>query len=295
MSGIRRSDPLANVASRMGVVERGFRAARRTMFHLLDISNDGGISFGNQTRQMINLWGTRRSQGRRVDYTDPVTGQPTTTTPAVQDSPYGIGVQSGTAYVRTGSQIAVFLGGSHVTSAGDPGPGGRRLIRLNSNGVTYFYSPDGSDAGYLQPVNGAELVLRAHDRLRLESMVRPGIIWDPIQGAYVTLTPEAWVGLSLSNGWVNFTGRVPARHRLNGAYIDFQGSVRNGTAGVNGQVLCTLSSGRRPPENITIPVANAGATANGKARFYITTSGQVQLWDVADNDELAWSVRIPRW
>jgi hypothetical protein len=63
------------------------------------------LSFGAQTRQMINLWNTS----------------------------YGIGVQSGTQYYRTGSHFAWFRGGSHNDTELNPG-GGVRLMAVNSSG-----------------------------------------------------------------------------------------------------------------------------------------------------------------
>jgi hypothetical protein len=63
------------------------------------------LSFGAQTRQMINLWNTD----------------------------YGIGVQSGTTYFRAGSNFAWFRGGSHNDTALNPG-GGVRLMAVNAAG-----------------------------------------------------------------------------------------------------------------------------------------------------------------
>ena len=63
------------------------------------------LSFGALTRQMINLWSTG----------------------------YGIGVQGGTQYYRTGQNFAWFLGGSHNDNPTNPG-GGTRLMALNSWG-----------------------------------------------------------------------------------------------------------------------------------------------------------------
>ena len=65
----------------------------------------GPLSFGAQTRQMINLWSTQ----------------------------YGIGVQGGTQYFRTGQNFAWFLGGVHNDNATNPG-GGTRLMALNAAG-----------------------------------------------------------------------------------------------------------------------------------------------------------------
>jgi hypothetical protein len=65
----------------------------------------GRLSFGAQTRQMLNLW----------------------------NEDYGIGVQSGTQYFRSNSDFAWFKGGNHNDARQNPG-GGARLMALNSAG-----------------------------------------------------------------------------------------------------------------------------------------------------------------
>ena len=70
------------------------------------LSNDTSLSFGNQTRQMINLF----------------------------DSTYAIGVQSDAAYFRTDAEFLWYRGGSHSDAFGDPGAGGTQLMRLGNSG-----------------------------------------------------------------------------------------------------------------------------------------------------------------
>ncbi len=60
------------------------------------------LSFGETTRQMINLW----RQG------------------------YGIGVQNSTQYFRSDAHFAWFTGGSHVTAEVSPGTGGATVMAL---------------------------------------------------------------------------------------------------------------------------------------------------------------------
>ena len=67
---------------------------------------DGNLSFGNSTRQMVNLWGTV----------------------------YAIGVQSSTHYFRTDQHFAWYRRGSHSTSALDAGSGGSVQMVLDSSG-----------------------------------------------------------------------------------------------------------------------------------------------------------------
>ena len=65
------------------------------------IGPSGTINFGNTTRQMLNLWGNA----------------------------YGVGVQSGTMYFRSGGNFAWYVGGSHSDTAFDSG-GGTEVARL---------------------------------------------------------------------------------------------------------------------------------------------------------------------
>jgi hypothetical protein len=69
------------------------------------LSNETSLNFGNQTRQMINLW----------------------------NAEYGIGVQSSAAYFRTNGEFFWYKGGSHSDAFGDAG-GGAQLMRLGSTG-----------------------------------------------------------------------------------------------------------------------------------------------------------------
>ncbi|XHX78802.1 MAG: hypothetical protein RBJ76_02395 [Stenomitos frigidus ULC029] len=83
----------------------------------------GRLSFGAQVRQMINLWN--------------------------QD--YGIGVQSGTTYFRSGANFCWFKGGSHSDARDNPG-GGTRLMALNESGdliLSARTNPRGASLGSL--------------------------------------------------------------------------------------------------------------------------------------------------
>ena len=66
------------------------------------IDGTGNLSFGNTTRQMLNLY----------------------------NAEYGIGVQDFTAYSRSFINFAWFHGGSHASPAFDPGVGGELLMTL---------------------------------------------------------------------------------------------------------------------------------------------------------------------
>ncbi|MDC0676532.1 tail fiber domain-containing protein [Sorangium atrum] len=65
------------------------------------------VSFGSTTRQMLNLW----ADG------------------------YGIGVQDGTTYFRTGSHFAFYKGGAHSDTTLAPGTGGAAMLVIKDGDV----------------------------------------------------------------------------------------------------------------------------------------------------------------
>ncbi|MEI2725492.1 MAG: FG-GAP-like repeat-containing protein [Verrucomicrobiota bacterium] len=71
----------------------------------VEINPPASLSFGSQTRQMINLWSTE----------------------------YGLGVQGGAGYFRSGGDFFWYRGGSHTDANGDAG-GGVPLMSLKSSG-----------------------------------------------------------------------------------------------------------------------------------------------------------------
>jgi hypothetical protein len=76
----------------------------------INVATTGNLSFGSQVRQMINLWSTS----------------------------YGIGIQSGTQYFRTGSRFSWYTGGIHSDTENDPGTGGTRWMSLTSGGLRLY-------------------------------------------------------------------------------------------------------------------------------------------------------------
>lgn len=74
----------------------------------MTVNNSGAINFGNNTRQMINLY----------------------------NGGYGIGVQNSTLYCRSDFNFAWYRGGSHDTGTYQPGAGGTPLMLLDSGGLT---------------------------------------------------------------------------------------------------------------------------------------------------------------
>jgi hypothetical protein len=71
-------------------------------------NTDTSLFFGNQTRQMLNLWGTV----------------------------YGIGVQANVHYARSDGDFFWYRKGAHSNSYGDPGAGGTMLMKLTSQGLS---------------------------------------------------------------------------------------------------------------------------------------------------------------
>lgn len=71
----------------------------------VNVGTGTNLSFGSQTRQMINLWGTS----------------------------YGIGIQSSTTYFRSASRFSWHRGGVHSDTENDPGSGGAVAMSLDSS------------------------------------------------------------------------------------------------------------------------------------------------------------------
>jgi hypothetical protein len=69
------------------------------------LNQSGNLSFGSQTRQMLNLWSNN----------------------------YGIGVQSSTTYFRSDTRFSWFRGGVHSDTENAPGTGGTVAMTLDSS------------------------------------------------------------------------------------------------------------------------------------------------------------------
>jgi hypothetical protein len=109
------------------------------------IAAPSSLSFGTQTRQMLNLWGTL----------------------------YGVGVQSSTLYTRSDGGFAWFKQGVHSDSQFDPGSGGTELLRLGDQGGLHLGGPGSelsfrnrdSSSVYVQtPANGERWVLYSRNQ-----------------------------------------------------------------------------------------------------------------------------------
>jgi hypothetical protein len=89
--------------------------AKRVRIKTINGSDYGGLDFGQIVGESIRLW----SDGTYGGGDD-----------------YGIGIQLGTEYFRTGSQFAWFKGGEHASGSGgiDPGTGGTTLMTLAQDG-----------------------------------------------------------------------------------------------------------------------------------------------------------------
>jgi hypothetical protein len=90
-----------------------------TMTGNLTLANPASVSFGNTTRQMLNLWGAT----------------------------YGIGVQAGTLYFRSdgsfvnSGNFAWYRGGTHADGQFDPGEDGTALMTLDTGGKLRAFGP----------------------------------------------------------------------------------------------------------------------------------------------------------
>ena len=102
----------------------------------VQFDNSTSMYFGNQTRQMLNLY-----QGS-----------------------YGIGVQNFTTYFRSSSDFCWFQGGVHSDTQGDPGTGGSRMMLLNSLGLTvngtFVSACDRNAKQDFRPVSAAEILAK---------------------------------------------------------------------------------------------------------------------------------------
>jgi hypothetical protein len=99
----------------------------------VQLDNSTSQYFGNQTRQMLNLYGIG----------------------------YGIGVQDYTEYFRTDGDFAWYLGGSHSNNQYDPG-GGSILMVLNNGGLavngTFVSSSDRNAKEHFESVDTREVL-----------------------------------------------------------------------------------------------------------------------------------------
>ncbi|GAB2940123.1 hypothetical protein GCM10027048_00460 [Hymenobacter coalescens] len=132
---------------------------------LLDVNGNGlvrgALGFGTSTRQMIDLWGTA----------------------------YGIGVQDGTQYYRSGEAFAWYAGGAHSNTQFDTGGGTQQMVLKNGRlgigtGFTNAALPNGpleirQQSPYLvlhSPGNAwASLGLDANDGYKLKLSDGPSL------------------------------------------------------------------------------------------------------------------------
>jgi hypothetical protein len=90
----------------LGTKNGGDRAALSWNTSQVTIPDPFALSFGNSTRQMLNLWGTA----------------------------YGLGVQNNTLYQRSDGGFSWFQKGTHNNNANNAGTGGTNLMSLDGNG-----------------------------------------------------------------------------------------------------------------------------------------------------------------
>lgn len=161
------------------------------------------VSFGNQTRQMLNLWGTS----------------------------YGMGVQNNTLYFRSASDFAWFVGGTHSDTALDPGAGGTMAMKLSPNGalsVRGLKQVDGATPA-VAPYELQRLIVEATpatvgiaqriDQAALEALCRDD------DGCPFTISMVNWNGdgMAATRSGTLFLSQTGSAWRLEIAGSDFQG------------------------------------------------------------------------
>lgn len=95
-----------------------------------------------------------------------------------------------------------------------------------------------------------------------------------IHGKSVVTGPDDWVTIPKRNGWVNVSGRQPARYRRDNDKLVFSGAMRAGTDAYFGDITNELD---RP---ITYNVDSGGITKPGSqdvARLTVNTNGRLEV------------------
>lgn len=96
----------------------------------------GTLSFGKAVRQMIDLWSDGGHQ-------------------------YGLGVQSGTLYARTGHDFCWFRGGTHAPERGNPG-GGNLVMKLDDSNLLTLFGSAAATGDVTAGSNGDGVVRTRH-------------------------------------------------------------------------------------------------------------------------------------
>lgn len=202
-----------------------------TMTGTLNLQNPAVVSFGNLTRQMLNLY--------NLDY--------------------GIGVQTDTLYQRSANDFSWFKGGLHSDLRNTAGTGGSETMRLNGNGLLWL-KPNSSQAprGSIQfgDLNGSlpyAAIGEAQDeddvleivgreiRIRTNSNgAKPSINFGATTGQFIELFKNGsdTYGIGIQSG--------TQYYRTGSQFAWFKGGVHNdagNNAGAGGSTLMTLGSG----------------------------------------------------
>lgn len=135
----------------------------------LDVQDPTTLNFGNVTRQMLNLYNTD----------------------------YGIGVQTGTLYQRSGSDFSWFKGGTHDDNANAPGSGGIENMRLGSTGSLYLLGHKAGVNVQNRTTAGKQWATYAYDGATGDTYR----IWSNLAGDLLTLD---------ESGALTTTGKITA-------------------------------------------------------------------------------------
>ncbi len=255
-----------------------------TMTGAFGIANSTAISFGNQTRQMLNLF----------------------------NADYGIGIQADTLYQRSSSDWSWHRGGVHSDTRNDAGTGGTQVLRLTGNDLWMRPGMTGTTAtpprlmfGNLNGTNNQPYVSIGEapnlvdtlditaDKVRMltnTSGVAPSITFGATTGQHLVLFQNGvdTYGMGVQSGTEYFrTGDQFAWYR-DGAHSDIALSAGGGTT------LMTLSPNGTLTARGTesgLNVVNRNDTTQEWALYSRDSgdTGQFAIWNNATGDVAAFS------
>jgi hypothetical protein len=194
--------------------------------------NDTGLFFGSRTRQMLNLW----------------------------DSSFGIGIQDGTLYFRSGQDFCWFRGGSHIDLGSNAGPGG--VIALKLDGTSKLnVTGDVEIGGNLRVAGNQNLIrIRKYEVVASNAGIDSPATW---QVNYPGDFAAIYTGFAMLTGFSVFSPSGPGNHDM--SFDDIVQQVFVDVAQVNlkeahGTCYCSQS--------------NAAFEASNTVRFTLVVIGK---------------------
>lgn len=133
----------------------------------LTLDERGALQFGTTVQQMLNLWSTS----------------------------YGIGVQDGTLYARSGADFCWFRGGTHADTRSSPG-GGTLAMKLDETGRLSVFG-SASTTGDLVVGSGANARVRTRHvdgkAMGVDTADHLYLQWDTARNVVVGGAAESWL------------------------------------------------------------------------------------------------------